>query len=187
MTIAAATGLSAAQKRVLDNTYPGFKEQGISDAIATKADVDAVKDVVNDLSVEEDDDELQAKRVARCLYDFAEHGGAIGTIEIGPQLPDNAIVTHAWYKVLTTLQSSTDAAVVGIGFPTDDVAGIKAGVAISAGGNNWDAGNHGCIQDGDLANYSEQLTAARKPTLEIATEALTAGKLLLFLDYIVAE
>lgn len=132
-------------------------------------------------------DGLFAKKIAKAEYDFATDGGAIGAIEIGPDLPDNAVVTRAYYKVLTTLTSATDAAEVGLGFATDDVAGIKAGVAISNGANPWDAGWHEGIQDGAAANFSEQLTAARKVQVEIATEAVTAGKFVLFMEYVVLD
>ncbi len=113
------------------------------------------------------------------LRTIASHG-------LGVYLPDNAIITRAWYEVLTTFTSATDAATIAITIPTDDVAGIVAATAISAGGNVWDAGNHEAIQTGTAANYSEKCTAERELTATVAVEALTAGKFRLYCEYVVS-
>jgi len=132
-------------------------------------------------------DKLHAHRIARATYDFATDGGAQGTIGLGVTLPDNAIVVRAWYEVLTTLTSSTDAATVSLDIPTDDVAGLLAAIAISDASNPWDAGHHECIQDGTAANFSEKCTAARELSMTVATEDLTAGKFILFAEYVVSD
>ena len=145
-------------------------------------------------SVEEDDlvppstpDSLLVDRIARATYDFAVDGGAIGAIGLGVTLPDNAVVKRAWYEVLTTLASATDAATVSLDIPVDDVAGLLAAIAISDATNPWDAGHHECIQDGTAANFSEKCTAARELSMTVAVEALTAGKFILFVEYIVSD
>lgn len=144
--------------------------------------------IVLELSQEETNDTLQAKRIAKAVWD---HGGGLTSAgspyAIGPTLPDNAIVTRAWYRVVTTLTSGTDAAVIGLGIVTDDADGLVAPLAISAGGNIWDAGNHEGIQDGTVANFAEQTTAARLFEGTITTEDTTAGKILLFAEYVVTE
>src|SRR3990167_11392123 len=48
-------------------------------------------------------------------------------------LPSGAIVVRSWYEVITTFTSASDAATISIGYPTDDVAGIVAAIAISDG------------------------------------------------------
>lgn len=161
MALTAATGLSATQQAVLNETYPGFRENSIPSAVATTADVDALTaDLLSTASGEGasqvgvrdasgfwdsnnvEDVLTEMNGTAKATYDFATDGGAIGTISIGPMLPDNATAVRTYYEVITTLTSATDAAVVGLGFPTDDVAGLTAGVAISNGANPWDAGWH---------------------------------------------
>jgi len=137
--------------------------------------------------LEPDVDGLHPPRIARTTYDFTEHGGAISTIGLGVTLPDNAIVTRAWYEVLTTLTSATDAATVSIDIPVDDVAGIVAAIAIDDGTNPWDAGLHEAIQDGTVANFSTKTTAARELSITIAVEAVTAGKFILFAEYKVSD
>lgn len=130
-------------------------------------------------------DGLHTKRIARATYDFAVDGGTVGDIGLGVTLPDNAIITRSWYSVLAGLTSADSTAEVSLSIPTDDVAGIAAATAIST--TNWDAGNHEGIQDGAAANFSVQTTAARELTLTIGVQALTAGKLILFCDYVVLE
>ena len=132
-------------------------------------------------------DGLHAKRIARATYDFDVDGGEVGDIGLGVTLPDNAIITRSWYKVLTSFTSAESTAEVCLSIPTDDVAGIAASTALSAEGDNWAAGFHSGIQDGQVLNFSEQTTAARELTLTIDVQDLTAGKLILFCEYVVLE
>ncbi len=137
-------------------------------------------------------DALHANRIARATYDFAVEGGAHkASYDLGVDLPDNAIVTRSWYEVITTFESATDAALIAIDIPTDDVAGIVASTAISAGGNVWDAGYHEAIQDGTAAAFSDKTTAARAVTFTLASSTdgagLTAGKLVLFMEYVLSD
>ena len=116
-------------------------------------------------------------------YWDASAGLAIGSHNWnGPPIPAGYRVTYAHYKVGTTFTSATDAATAAFGFPTDDVAGIKAAVAISNGSNPYDAGApKATIQTGETANVSERLTAQRYPQMDVAVEALTAGFVTLYL------
>lgn len=132
-------------------------------------------------------DGLHAKRIARATYDFAEHGGAISTIGLGVTIPDNSYITRSWLEVITTLTSATDAATVAIELPTDATNGIVSAVAISNGGNPWDAGLHEGIQDGAVANYTTKTTGAREISATIAVEAVTAGKFIVFCEYATTE
>lgn len=106
--------------------------------------------------------------------------GELGT------LPDNAIVTRSWVDVITTFVSASDAATIGFGIQTNDVNGIIAPVAISAA-TDWDAGYHEGIQTGTAANFAVKTTAERLVEMPVAVEELTAGKLVIFLEYVVSE
>ena len=121
-------------------------------------------------------------QVARAVYDFAVDGGAIGAIDLDVDLPDNAIIKRAYYDVVTTFTSATDAATVALHAESAD--DILAAVAISAGGNALDAGLHEGIEDGTMAN-AVKTSAVRALTLTIAVEAVTAGKLVLFVEYVI--
>lgn len=127
--------------------------------------------------------------ILRCTFDPSANTGerTIAAHAVAETLPDNAVVVRAYYNVATTFTSSTDAATISIGIPTDDAAGIKAAVAISDAGNPWDAGWVEGIQDGTAANFSEACTAERAITFTVAVEALTAGKLTLWLEYVIID
>jgi len=129
-------------------------------------------------------DGLVFKGVARATFD-ATAGKTIGSHGLGVILPDNAIITRSWHDTTITFTSATDAATIALGLPVDDVAGIVAAVAISAA-TDWDAGLHEGIQDGTAAAFSVKTTAARELTADVAVEALTAGVLVLFCEYVIS-
>lgn len=115
----------------------------------------------------------------------ASEGVAIGTHTWdGPTIPAGYRVIRGFYKVGTTFTSASDAATIALGFNTDDAAGIVAAVAISNGGNPWDAGFHEAIQTGTIANVGEKLTAARPVEILVAVEALTAGTMTIYLEIV---
>jgi len=131
-------------------------------------------------------DGLHAKRIARATYDFDVDGGKVGDIELGVSLPENAIIIRSWYTVLTSLASDDDStATVALSIPTDEAVEIAAATALSE--NNYATGYHEGIQTGTAAKFSEPTTAARELTLTIGEEELTAGKLILFCEYVVLE
>ena len=109
----------------------------------------------------------------------AKHG-------LGVYLPDNAIVDRSWYEVLTTFASADDSATIALGADTDAEAGIKAAVAISNGANPWDASLVEGIQTGAIANALTKLTAQRELCATVAVQPLTAGKLRLYVEYVVS-
>lgn len=121
-------------------------------------------------------------RTARVEYDFAVDGGAIGSITLRGQgaIPDNAIIVDGLIDVITTFTSATDAATVAL---TANSAGdLKAAVAISNGANPWDAGLKDLVPVSTAAT-SVKLTADRSLVMAIAGEALTAGKMVIFVNY----
>lgn len=130
-------------------------------------------------------DGLHAKRIARATYDFDVNGGVAGDIGLGVSLPVNAVIVRSWYTVLTPFTSDDSTATVALSIPVDDVEGIAAAAALSA--NNYTAGHHEGIQTGTAANFSEQTTEDRELTLTIGVQDLTAGKLILFCEYVVLE
>lgn len=134
-------------------------------------------------------DGLHAKRVARITFDPTSDSSLRSTgnhfSTIGLLL--NTVITRAWYEVITTFTSANDSATLSIGISSDDEAGIKAAIAISNGGNPWDAGYHECIQDGAATNFANKVTQSGQPIkFIVGTQALTGGKLILFLEYVQA-
>lgn len=125
----------------------------------------------------------------RATYDVSGgDSGAIGTHDLGVNLPSGAIVTWGGYEVITTFtDGASDTATIALGIASDDATGLKAAVAISDAGNPWDDGFHDLIQDGTAANYSTKTTAERALQATVATAALTAGKLVVFGHYFVSD
>lgn len=102
-------------------------------------------------------------------------------------LPDNAVIIRAYYFVHTTFTSAADTATISIGH-ANDVAGLVAAIAINDGSNPWDAGWHESTADGTVANFLTA-TAVGNRTIDftVAVQALTAGKLILYIDYVVTD
>ena len=114
----------------------------------------------------------------------ATAGLATGTHALTETLPDNCIVTYAYYDVGTTFTSFLDLATIALGIATDDASGIKAAVAINDAANPWDAGaGKPTDVDGTAPNYTTQTTAARAVQAIVGVENLTAGVLTLYLFY----
>lgn len=125
---------------------------------------------------------LTVQGVAVATLD-ATAGVAIGAHGLGVTLPDNAIIRDSLVDVVTTFTSATDAATIAL--HTQTAGDIVAAVAISAGSNPWDAGLHAGVPVGTAAT-SIKLTAAREITATVAVEDLTAGVLVVFIDYVLS-
>lgn len=126
-----------------------------------------------------------------------------GIVDLGI-LPDNFVITDAWYDVTTTYITDdgttpgNDAGTLALS--TGQGAGdLKAAIAVSDSTNVWDAGLHGTLitapnLGADSAHDTAlevialetgvklKLTADRIPVLTFATETATAGALSLFIE-----
>lgn len=116
-------------------------------------------------------------REVHAAYDFATDGGAQGVITLADsgQFPNNSCVELIGYDVLTTFTSSSDAATVKVGLPTD--GDLSTAIAISDSGNPWDAGYH---LGSELTPIPLKTTSSRQVTMTVATENLTAGAAVFF-------
>ena len=130
-------------------------------------------------------DSTLARRVARATYAFGIEGGAVGTISLGVNLPDTAILTAAWIDVITS-PTSGGGATISVDIATDDVAGLLAASAIS--GAPWNSTTfQDLLPDGTAANATTKTTAARAIQITVGTAALTAGDFVVFAEYIVSD
>lgn len=147
-----------------------------------------------------------AREIAVATFDAAVNdssGAANTTIAahgLGVYLPTKAIIIDAWYDVITTFTSATDAATIAL--KSEGTGDLKAAIAIGDASNVWDAGLHGLLPGsyaeatvaGDTAILDAarkaasliKLTAARELTATVAVEALTAGKANIFVEYVLS-
>ncbi len=121
--------------------------------------------------------------LATAVFD-ATAGKAVGTYGLGVTLPSGAIITRAFYKVGTTFVSAgADAGTIAL--QSEAAGDLVTAVAISDAGNPWDAGLHEAKADGTAAKMVA-LTADRELKAVVAGQALTAGKMTLFVTYVQA-
>lgn len=145
------------------------------------------------------------RHVARAIFDTAgldSSGVANTTVAahgLGVYVPINAIVTNAWYDVPTTFTSSTSAATLAIRLQTAN--DVVSALAINGAGTIWNSGIRGTLLgnfalDGNAltavgmaaagAASAIKTTAERELTITVGVEALTAGKLVLFVEYFIS-
>lgn len=97
-------------------------------------------------------------------------------------IPNDAIITGAWYKVLTTFTSATDAATIAISVVSAN--DIFTATAISSG-TTWDASTaiEGVPKVEDVSTWVET-TSKSDVTFTVAVEALTAGKMVVWVQWL---
>lgn len=148
---------------------------------------------------------ITVPRVAVAIFDTAGKDSSgvanttIATHGLGVFLPKGAIVTAAWYEVVTTFTSA--GANAGTLAPQVSGAGdLVAAIAISAGSTPWAVGLHGALPGnpaeatvaGDsgllaaarmAATYIGPLTAEKELKVVVGSQILSAGKLVLFVEF----
>lgn len=128
---------------------------------------------------------------------------SFGTILLPTYIPVNALVTNAYYDVITTFTSVTaDAAVIALQITSAN--DLVAGLSIATAGDIWDAGIRGTlagagtttlaeagpntrtriVNAADIAAGSLLVTADSQPAVVVTTDVLTAGELNLFIEYV---
>jgi hypothetical protein len=123
-------------------------------------------------------------QVMKAKYDFAVQGGAIGSVNLvdvdgkDAVLPNKAIIKQVIFDVITAPTSGGSAT---IAFTANSAADMKAALAIAS----W-TGIVAGIPVGTAAT-SIKLTAQRTLTATIATAALTAGKINVFVEYYISD
>lgn len=130
-------------------------------------------------------------RSLRVQYDFAKQGGAVGTIILPiPKspgfvgapfgfLPKNSVIVGCYIDVLT---AGTTSAGGTIAISTGQAgADLKAATAAASY-----TGILACIPTGTAAS-AIKITADAKPSIAIATGAITAGKFNLIIEYVLSD
>jgi hypothetical protein len=164
--------------------YPqadGYTEYVVSESFAT---------VVSMVGAETNS--AQPVRQVKLKFD-ATGGKAVGTYTLvdadtgaAVTLPVGAIITRSFYEVQTTFTTAgSDAGTIALGI-TGSANAIKAAVAVSDGADPYDAGYVEGIQVGTAATFAAKNASTAKSFIAtVATQALTAGKLVLVVEYVV--
>lgn len=145
-----------------------------------------------------------ARRVVSAVFDPSANTGerTVAAHGLGVYIPDNAIITNAWIDVITTFTTAgADAGTIAV--MVQGAGDLTAAIAVSAAGDVWDAGIHGCLPGsyaeatvaGDTAILDAarkaasyiKLTAEREITVTVATQALTAGKMVVYVEYVLGS
>lgn len=146
---------------------------------------------------------ISTVQLARATFDPSATAGdrTIAAHALGVTIPDKAIILRTWFDVVTTFTSATDAGTIALSINAAN--DVVSALAISDGRNMFDAGIHAgllgfpnlgadaahdtAIEVGALfAGVALKTTAAREITATVAVEALTAGKMVIFVEYVVS-
>lgn len=119
-------------------------------------------------------------QLVKVTYDFSVDGGTVGNKSLALTLPNKAVVVRAGYHVLTTFTSG-GAATVAVKLGAQASGDIIGSTPIAFG-----TLTAGTFADGDVLSFAtaKKTTAARIITFTIAGAALTAGKLDIFVEWV---
>lgn len=116
--------------------------------------------------------QLLTKKLVKVTFDVAAKDSAnalnstAASHGTGIYIPTGAIVTNAFYNVRTTFADGvSDAATIAL--TLQSAGDLKAAIAISAAGDVWDAGLHGCLP----GSYAERTVAGDTAILDAASKA----------------
>lgn len=121
----------------------------------------------------------------KCVFDPSGDSDerSIGAHTCDLQVPKNAVVKFAAYKVLTTFTSATDAATIAISIVSAN--DVVSAVAISNGANPWDAAvAQETVPKVETSSTWLTTTADSYVTFTVASEALTAGKMVVWVEWL---
>jgi hypothetical protein len=126
-------------------------------------------------------DGLHSHRIARATWDFAVDGGTVAAHATTVTLPAKALITRSWIYVVTQI---VDAGSGTMAISCEDANNIKTATDLTgtAAGGFIEGASTGAI-----SAAVGSINAACAITFTIATAAATAGKLTVFVEYVVGE
>lgn len=113
-------------------------------------------------------------------YSFATHGGAIGTIDLGVQLPANAVVIGVLTDVLTAPDSATDTGTIRLNVATEG----NLNSALTADGAASGVIAH--TPNSASPQVPKKVADTRSLQVTIASEAITVGRLRYLVQYVIS-
>ena len=131
--------------------------------------------------LERENDGSPAAKTFRATYDFSEHGGSTGAIDLGVDIPDNAYITNCWIEILTQFTSSTNTATIAL------TSNSSGDLFAATDANDLATTSQQCIPDWATVGDYVKMTAKRDLALTVASEDLTAGKAIVYGSYTVSD
>lgn len=131
----------------------------------------------------------QKRGVLKFQYSFATHGGAVSSILMTDDagnpaiLPDKAIITQVYFDVITAMTSTGNNGTIAL---TANTSGDLL-AAVDADTLPLTASHPGSGIPVGSAATMVKLTAKRQMTVEIATNALLAGKVNFFVEWVLSD
>lgn len=132
---------------------------------------------------------LRVQKTARVIFDFSQldsagaANSAIGAHPMNVFLPAKAVIVRSWYQVQSAFTSATNAGTIAM--KCEAANDIKSALAVSDSTFGTTGFKEG-VSDGTAANF-KQASVERELTVTVAVEALTAGRLILMVEYHVGE
>lgn len=153
-------------------------------SISASGNVTIDDEAVVEADLEDPDGEgLYVPRIARFVYDVAADGGSAAAHGLGVSLPANTVITRSFFKIVTAFTSGTTGAGT-VALHCEDASNIKSAFDISAQAANAlvegaSTGATGAMKRG--------IASACEITATVAGTAMTAGKLVGWLEYVLEE
>lgn len=117
-------------------------------------------------------------------YDVAVNGGATGDMFLGERLPVNSRVTKASYEVIVQPVAASGSPQIAFGTYSQG-EGIKAFTAVSH--SSFNVGVHDGIPTGAATTFGSKNTQPRGIYINISGGTLSAGRIVVFADYVVTD
>lgn len=124
-----------------------------------------------------------ALNVAYFEYDYSKHGGAVGDITVyGDGIPSDAIIVGGMIRVKTAVTTGGDPLTTTVAIKAVSSGDILAATAVNSLTLNALLDT---VPDMSAANAIRLAAAINSLTFTVATAALTAGKIVVAVYYIV--
>lgn len=123
------------------------------------------------------------------VYDFEVHGGAVSTITLPIKVPAGAYIKEA-YAAVETAPTSGGSATIALGLNTNTdllgataIADFAVNTAVPLLPNYTEALDGNAAAGGVISSTPVRVTAERQLKVTIGTAALTAGKIIVYMEY----
>ena len=109
----------------------------------------------------------------------------VGVKVFGPELPNKAVITRAWWEVATAFTGGAGAT-LALGLETDAATGIRAATLVTDAMYGTLGFKEG-TPTGAVGQFMKATAAGRQLVATVAVAALTAGKLVVHCEWTVGE